>query len=100
MLIILPIIPGLHGTALRISVVTGAGLIGDSLLTDDHLGIVKVLNGDLHQLLDMAAGTGSLATPALLGFDEVTTVYYIVMAVGVIAVVADSARLSNELSPS
>lgn len=91
-LIALPILLGFSGIALWLSVAGGAGLIGYSLLTDYKFGAVHVLSFDLHLLLDLSAAIAFIAAPFVFGFDAFTSGYYFVMAAGVIAVVAFSAR--------
>lgn len=91
-LIVLPMLLGLTGIAFWLSVAGGAGLILYSLLTDYRFGVVKLLSFDLHLLLDLTAAVAFIAAPFVLGFDLFTSAYYFVMAGGVIAVVAFSAR--------
>lgn len=91
-LIVLPSVLGLQGIELWLSVAGGAGLILYSLLTDYRFGVVKLLNFDLHLLLDLAAGAAFLIAPFVLGFSAVATIYYPIMALGVMAVVAATMR--------
>lgn len=91
-LIVLPVILGLQGIELWLSVAGGAGLILYSLLTDYRFGMVKLLNFDLHLLLDLAAGVAFLIAPFVLAFGMVAAIYYPVMGLGVIAVVVVTAR--------
>lgn len=91
-LIALPFILGLSGIALWLSVIGGSALILYSLLTDYHFGVLRILSFDAHLLLDLAAGVAFIVAPFVLGFDPFATGYYIVMALGVIAVVAFTAR--------
>ena len=91
-LTVLPAVLGLQGTELWLSVAGGAGLILYSLLTDYRFGVVKLLDFDLHLLLDLAAGLAFLIAPFVLGFSAVATVYYPIMALGVMAVVAATMR--------
>ncbi len=86
-LIVLPFLLGLSGIALWLSVAAGAGLIGYSLLTDYRFGVVRLLSFDLHLILDLSAGVAFIAAPFLLGFDTFTSIYYFVMAAGVVGVV-------------
>jgi hypothetical protein len=101
-LIVLPFLLGFQGIELWLSVAGGAGLIAYSLLTDYAFGAVKLVSFDAHLLLDLAAGVAFIAAPFLLGFTALASIYYPVMAVGVIAVVAFSARAdrSNRQSTS
>ncbi len=91
-LIILPFLLGFQNIELWLSVAGGAGLIGYSLITDYHYSAAKLVPYNLHLLFDIAAGVVLLIAPFVLGFGEVATLYYPVMAIGVFAVVAVSAR--------
>lgn len=91
-LIVLPFLLGFSGIALWLSAAGGAGLIAYSLLTDYKFGAVHLLSFDLHLVLDFAAGMAFIIAPFVLGFDALTSGYYFVMAAGVIAVVAFTAR--------
>lgn len=94
-LIALPIMLQLTGIAFWLSVGGGIGLIAYSLVTDYKFGSIKLLSFDLHLILDLAAGAAFAAAPFVLGFDQPTSIYYFVMAAGVIAVVAFTARASK-----
>lgn len=91
-LIVLPMLLGLSGIALWLSVGGGIALIVYSLLTDYTFGTIKLVSFDVHLMLDLAAGAAFIVAPFVLGFDNPTSIYYFVMAAGVIAVVAFSAR--------
>jgi hypothetical protein len=84
--------------ALWLSVAGGVGLIGYSLLTDYAFGAVGVIPYDVHLLLDLAAAVAFIAAPFVFGFSFVTSVYYFVMAVGVLLVVAASERSAKKES--
>lgn len=87
-LIVLPFLLGLQGIELWLSVAGGSGLILYSLLTDYAFGIIKLVSFDLHLLLDLAAGVAFIVAPFVLGFGFLASIYYPVMAAGVLAVVA------------
>lgn len=91
-LIVLPFLLGFDGIERWLSVAGGAGLILYSLITDYTFGLVKLVPFDLHLLLDLMAGGAFIAAPFALGFGMAATIYYPVMAAGVVAVVAFSAR--------
>lgn len=91
-LIVLPFLLGLQGLELWLSVAGGAALILYSLLTDYRFGVVKLLNFDLHLVLDLSAGVAFLIAPFILGFSLAATIYYPIMALGVMAVVAATMR--------
>lgn len=91
-LVVLPFILGFEGLELWLSVAGGTGLIAYSLLTDYALGIVKLLSFNVHLLLDLSAAVVFIAVPFSLDVGVLASVYYPVMAAGVIAVVAFTAR--------
>lgn len=69
------------------SVAAGVGLILYSLITDYSVSIRNAIPFKVHLMLDFAAGAAFVAMPFLLGFEDVTKVYYLVMGVAVILVV-------------
>jgi hypothetical protein len=85
---------GFDGIELWLSVVSGAGLILYSLMTDYRFGFAKLLSYNLHLLFDVTAGVALFAAPFILGFGFTATIYYPIMAIGVFAVVAASERMS------
>lgn len=94
-LIVFPFLLGLgadSAVALWLSVAGGLGLIAYSLLTDYAYGAVKLFSYDAHLALDLAAAAAFVAAPFVFGFGALASVYYFVMAGGVIAVVAVSKR--------
>lgn len=94
-LIVLPFALGLgsdSALALWLSVAGGAGLIVYSLLTDYRFVRIKLLSYDLHLVLDLSAAVAFIAAPFAFGFGLVASIYYPVMAAGVLLVVAFSAR--------
>ena len=82
--------------ALWLSVTGGFGLIAYSLATDYNFGPFKLLPYNTHLLLDSAAAGAFLIAPFAFGFGMVASIYYFVMAWGVIGVVAVSAREEKE----
>lgn len=94
-LIVLPFLLGFQGIELWLSVAGGTGLILYSLLTDYAFGMIKLVSFDLHLLLDLAAGVAFIVAPFTLGFGFLASIYYPVMAAGVIAVVAFTARANQ-----
>lgn len=98
-LIVLPFLLNLgadSALALWFSVAAGFGLIGYSLLTDYTFSAASVFSYNTHLALDLAAAGAFVAAPFLFGFGALATGYYIVMALGVIAVVAVSDRPKAE----
>ncbi len=91
-LIALPFILGFSGLERWLSVAGGAGLILYSLLTDYRFGLVRLFSFNAHLLLDLTAAVAFIAAPFVFGFGFAASIYYPVMAAGVIAVVTLSAR--------
>lgn len=90
-LITLPFILGLGDTspfALWLSVGTGAAAFVLTLLTDHHLGVVRVLPYSLHLAVDGAVGVVFLAAPFVFGFGGLDAVYYWVNGAAVVTVVS------------
>ena len=90
-LIVLPFLLDLGATspmARWLSVVAGIGLVIYSLVTDYALGLLRVLSFRAHLVLDVAAAVVFIAAPFALGWEGLVLGYYLVMGLGVIAVVA------------
>lgn len=91
-LIVIPFILGFEGIALWFSVAGGAGLIVYSLITDYALSIAKVIPFNLHIIFDSLAAVAFILAPFILGFTGIVQIYYIVMGLGVVAVVVFSSK--------
>ena len=92
-LIIAPLALGFAASSVAsaaISVVAGLGLVVYSLLTDYSAGVRRVIPWRLHLTLDAVAAVALLAAPFVLGFGGIARVFYVVVAVAVLAVVATS----------
>lgn len=90
-LISVPFVLGLGETcplALRWSVGTGVAAFILTLLTDHHLGVVRVLPYSPHIGVDGIVGVVFLAAPFALGFGGFDSIYYWVNGAAVIAVVS------------
>jgi len=90
-LIVLPFLLGLGETsplALWLSVAAGVVLIAYSLLTDYAFGVFGLLPFRAHLALDLTAAIGFVAAPFLFGWSGLVLGYYLVMAAGVLIVVA------------
>ena len=87
-LIVIPFLLGFDGLALWLSVAGGAGLIVYSLLTDYTFGVAPVISFRVHEVLDLTAAAAFIAAPFLFGWSGLVMGYYLVMAGGVIVVVA------------
>ena len=91
-LIAIPFLLGFEGLALWLSVAGGVGLIAYSLLTDYALSVAKVLPFDFHIIFDSLAAVVFIAAPFVFGFTGIVQIYYIVMGLGVLVVVAFSSK--------
>jgi hypothetical protein len=63
-------------------------LIGYSLITDHAFGLVAVLSFKTHRLVDLAAAGAFVGAPFFFGWSGLVMGYYLVMAAGVIVLVA------------
>lgn len=89
-LIAMPFILGLGAVnpiALQLSVATGLAALVLTLLTDHHLGVVKVLSYQLHLTVDFLVGLAFLAAPFLFGLTGLEAAYYWVIGATVLIVV-------------
>ena len=91
MLIVLPFLLGLgesHPMALYLSVATGIAAFGLTVLTDHHLGIIKVLSYKLHLIVDFAVAIVFLLAPFLFSFEGIDALFYWINGVTVLIVVS------------
>ncbi len=89
-LIAMPFLFGLgaeNPLALWLSVATGIAAFILTLLTDHHLGVVRVLPYWLHLAVDGAVGVVFVVAPFLLGFSGLDLWYYVLLGATVLAVV-------------
>ena len=89
-LIAAPFLLGLgesHPLALWLSVATGVAAFILTLLTDHHLGVLRILPYKLHLTVDGAVGLVFLLAPTLLGFGGLDALYYWVLGTTVAVVV-------------
>lgn len=92
-LIVLPFLLGIgeiSALAQWLSVAAGFGLAAYSLATDYAFGVRGVLSFQSHLALDVSAAVAFIAAPFLFGWSGLVFGYYIVMATGVLLVVAVS----------
>ena len=90
-LILLPFVLGIgddSALALWLSVAAGFALIAYSLATDYAFGVFRALSFRTHLALDLGAAAAFVAAPFVFGWGGLVLGYYLVMAGGVIAVVA------------
>lgn len=77
--------------ALWLSVATGAAALVLTVLTDHHLGLIRVLPYKLHLTVDLIVGITFLAAPFLFGFAGLDSAFYLLNGAAVVAVISLSA---------
>lgn len=90
----LPFLLGLgesNPLALWLSVATGAAALVLTVLTDHHLGLIRVLPYKLHLTVDLIVGITFLAAPFLFGFAGLDSAFYLLNGAAVVAVISLSA---------
>ncbi len=78
-LISLPFILGLGATnpvALYLSVATGVAALVLTILTDHHLGLVRVIPYRIHLAVDFMVAVVFLLAPFVFGFEGIDAIYY------------------------
>ena len=73
--------------AFWLSVVTGVAALILTILTDHHLGLVRILPYSLHLAVDGAVGAVFVIAPIALGFTGLDFWYYFLQGLVVLAVV-------------
>ncbi|WP_120497388.1 hypothetical protein [Kiloniella sp. EL199] len=89
-LIALPFVLNLgssHPVAMWLSVVTGVAAFILTVLTDHHLGIIRVLPYKLHLAVDFAVGALFTLIPFILSFSGIDAIYYWANGLAVLTVV-------------
>jgi len=89
-LIAMPYLFGLGETdslAFWLSVVTGVAAFVLTLLTDHHLGVIRILPYRLHLVVDGLVGLAFVAAPFVLGFSGLEFWYYLGLGLTVLVVV-------------
>ncbi|WP_291735173.1 hypothetical protein [Leisingera sp. F5] len=90
----LPFLLGLGDSnplALWLSVATGIAALVLTVLTDHHLGLIRVLPYKLHLTVDLIVGLTFLAAPFLFGFAGLDAAFYWLNGAAVVAVISLSA---------
>ncbi len=90
-LIALPFILGLGKTnslALWFSVITGIAAFVLTLLTDHHLGVLRVLSYKFHLTVDFIVGLTFILVPFIFSFQGLDAYYYWVNGITVLLVVS------------
>ena len=89
-LVVLPILLNLGQTnpsALWLSIVTGVAAFFLTVLTDHHLGLIKILPYKFHLTVDMLVDIVFVVVPFVLGFVGIDAIYYWVNGIAVLIVV-------------
>lgn len=90
----LPFLLGLgqsNPLALWLSVVTGMAALVLTILTDHHLGVLRLLPYKFHLAVDLLVGLVFLFVPGLFGFTGLDALFYWVNGAAVVAVISLSA---------
>lgn len=90
-LIVMPFLFGLgevNVLALWLSVGTGVAAFVLTVLTDHHLGLVRILPYSLHLAVDGAVGVVFVVAPFVLGFSGLELWYYLALGLTVLVVVS------------
>ncbi|KIC32819.1 SPW repeat domain-containing protein [Leisingera sp. ANG-S5] len=90
----LPFLLGLgesNPLALWLSVATGIAAFVLTVLTDHHLGLIRVLPYKLHLTVDLIVGLSFLAAPFVFGFAGLDAAFYWLNGAAVVAVISLSA---------
>lgn len=101
-LMVMPFLFGLgdvNPLAFWLSFATGIAALGLTVLTDHHLGVIRILPYSLHLAVDGIVGVVFVAAPLLLGFAGIEFWYYMLLGLTVLSVVGlhkpeDSAVMS------
>lgn len=90
-LIVLPFVLGLgesNPLALYLSVTTGIAALVLTLLTDHHLGVLKVIPYRVHLLVDFLVAIVFILAPFIFSFEEIDAYYYWINGIAVLIVVS------------
>ena len=89
-LITLPFLLGLGGSnpiALQLSVATGIAALILTLLTDHHLGVIKVISYKIHLAVDFIVAIVFIIAPFIFSFEGIDAYYYWINGLAVLIVV-------------
>lgn len=90
-LIALPFLLGLGDSnplALQLSVATGVAALILTILTDHHLGVIRVIPYKIHLIVDLLVGIVFILAPFLLSFKGLDAYYYWLNGAAVLFVVS------------
>lgn len=76
-----------HPVAMWLSVVTGVAAFLLTILTDHHLGVIRVLPYKLHLAVDFSVGALFALIPFVLSFSGIDAIYYWANGLAVLVVV-------------
>lgn len=85
-----------HPLAFWLSVVTGVAALALTILTDHHLGLIRILPYKFHVAVDGLVGLMFLTVPLVIGFAGMDLAYYLINGGAVAAVVALHKPEANE----
>ena len=90
-LIVLPFLLGLgksNPLALQLSVATGIAALLLTILTDHHLGIIKVISYKIHLIVDFMVAIVFIVAPFIFSFEGIDAYYYWINGAAVLSVVS------------
>ncbi len=90
-LIVLPFLLGLGSSnplALQLSVVTGIAALILTILTDHHLGLIKVVSYKIHLIVDFLVAVVFIIAPFIFSFKGLDASYYWMNGIAVLIVVS------------
>lgn len=90
-LIGLPFLLGLGSSnpiAFQLSVATGVAALILTILTDHHLGIIKVVPYKIHLFVDFIVGLTFILAPFIFGFEGIDSLFYWINGAAVLFVVS------------
>ncbi|QIE58647.1 hypothetical protein G5B37_03445 [Rasiella rasia] len=90
-LIVLPFLIGLGDSnplALQLSVATGIAAFILTLLTDHHLGVLKVISYKMHLVVDFIVAIVFIIAPFAFSFEGIDAYYYWINGIAVLTVVS------------
>ena len=90
-LIALPFLLGLGDSsplAIQLSVATGIAALVLTLLTDHHLGLVKVIPYKFHLIVDFLVAVVFILAPFIFSFEGIDAYYYWINGIAVLIVVS------------
>ncbi len=90
-LIVLPFLLGLGSSnplALQLSVVTGIAALILTVLTNHHLGLIKVVSYKIHLIVDFLVAVVFIIAPFIFSFKGLDASYYWMNGIAVLVVVS------------